>query len=81
MYDIKINNNKIYYNMVVCSSSNHDDDEQGGSTTTSSIEGGNFIKMFYKCAFGIHIQNDFNRPFAICHVKICTGRNLQSTTS
>jgi hypothetical protein len=80
MYDIKINNNKIYYNMVVCSSSNHDDDEQGGSTT-SSIEGGNFIKMFYMCAFGIHIQNDFNRPFAICHVKICTGRNLQSTTS
>lgn len=80
MYDIKINNNKIYCNMVVCSSSNHDDDEQGGSTT-SSIEGGNFIKMFYMCAFGIHIQNDFNRPFAICHVKICTGRNLQSTTS
>ena len=76
MYDIKINNNKIYYNMVVCSSSNHDDDEQGGSTS-SSIEGGNFIKMFYMCAFGIHIQNDFNRPFAICHVKICTGRNLQ----
>ena len=69
-----------YTIMVVCSSSNHDDDEQGGSTT-SSIEGGNFIKMFYMCAFGIHIQNDFNRPFAICHVKICTGRNLQSTTS
>jgi hypothetical protein len=52
--------------MVGCSSSNHDDDEQGGST--SSIEGGNFIKMYYMC---VHLGYTFKMT-SIVHLPFAT---------